>query len=102
MELTYNKSGIYSDHYIIWLRDKSDYGILCFNYIKNYFHIEKIDFINMMKKYNGTNRGLSYNMNGSYTTRQEFDYIFFKSEDDVKNAIDFLERTLVIVKLIES
>lgn len=96
MKLHYKKSKIYPDYYIICFKDIfGEIKILSFLYATSNYDISRIDFINMMRMYNGTNTGLSYNM-------KFFDYMFFPTEKDVINAIEHLESVMVINKLAEN
>lgn len=94
MELSYKKSGVHPDYYIIICNGL----ILDFINVNLILHINTIDFIVIMKLYNA----ILINHKGMPCHSYKYgviDYMFFPTELDVQNAIEHLNSIVVLKKL---
>ena len=96
MKLSYKKSRVYPDYYIIICNEQLP--ILDFISVNLKLHISTTDYIVIMKLYNG----VLINKNGMPCHNYRYDiidYMFFPTELDVQNAIEHLNSIVVLEKL---
>lgn len=98
MIIKYQKSSIYEEYYVLTFIQTIKCGdeppieeevILDFNYVLWNFGLYRSDFVEKMIPFNGLlHEGLIY-----------INYLLFPTEEDVKNAIDYLNSLIIMDKL---